>query len=95
MKSKALLNLISFLFAILLIFFGIINTFWGNDSGLGVGLLILSFLYFPPITKFIQQKIGFHIPICLKIVLAILLLWIVLGVGELFGKIGMMIEDLN
>ncbi|MBP6431084.1 MAG: hypothetical protein KA319_04900 [Ferruginibacter sp.] len=96
MNNKTLFpNIISSFFGILLICIGIVNTFWGNDLGLGIGLILLSFLYFPFTTNIIKQKTGLHIPVWAEIVLAVLLLWVALGVGELFGKIGLMLKDLS
>jgi phosphate starvation-inducible membrane PsiE len=87
--------IVGIIFGVLLICIGIVNTFWGNDVGLGIGLILLSFLYFPFATNIIKQKTGIHIPVWVKIVLGLLLLWIVLGVGELFGKIELMLKDLS
>jgi hypothetical protein len=88
-------KIISWLFGILLFAMGIVNTFWGNDPGLGIGLIVLSFLYFPPVSAGIEQKTGFKIPGIAKIVLGLLLIWVTLGVGELFNKVDLMLEDLS
>ena len=82
------------LFGALLFFIGFVNTFWGNDPFLGIGIMFLSFLYYPPINMLIKDLTGITIPRIAKIILGVLLLWIALGVGELFGKIGLMMQDL-
>lgn len=102
MNSKSVLpnyktivsNILSWLFGIIFFAMGVVNTFWGNDPLLGIGLLVLSFVYFPPATELLREKTGFTIPGIAKIILAMFLLWVTLGVGELFYKIDLMIEDL-
>ncbi|MGC3944357.1 MAG: hypothetical protein QM762_07545 [Chryseolinea sp.] len=88
-------NIISVFFGILALAIGIVNTFWGNDPGFGIFIIILSCAFFPPITAIVQEKIGRRIPGYLKVLLALFILWASLGVGELFDKIGMMIIDLR
>jgi hypothetical protein len=72
---------------------GIINTFWGNDPGFGVFLALLAFVYFPPVTVMIKERISYAIPAIAKIILGIFILWASLGVGELFDKINLMMND--
>ncbi len=88
-------NLISWLFGIAVIAIGVVNVFWGNDPGFGVFLLLLSFVYFPPVTALIRKWIGFKIPGVVKIILGILIFWAALGVGELFDKIELMFLELS
>jgi hypothetical protein len=88
-------NTLSVLFGMLAIAIGIINTFWGNDPGFGIFIIVLSAAFFPPITALIREKTGRRIPGFLKILLALFILWASLGVGELPDKIGMMIIDLR
>ena len=75
---------------------GIINTFWGNDPGFGIFLLLLSLVYFLPVNNLLRKMTGFMIPGMgiIKILLAILILWASLGVGELFDKIDLMMQNL-
>ena len=87
-------NLISWLFGIVVIAIGVVNTFWGNDPGFGIFMLLLSLVYFPPLTAIFKEKTGFSIPGLLKFFLGIFILWAALGVGELFDKIDLMRMDL-
>jgi hypothetical protein len=89
-KSNVL-NLISWLFGIVFLAIGLINTFWGNDPGFGIFIVLLSFVYFPPVTALIQEKLGFSTPGIAKIILGIFIIWAALGVGELFDKIDLML----
>ena len=87
-------NVISWAFCLIVLSIGGVNLFWGNDPGLGALIVLLSFVYFPPANNLVRSKTGFFIPVLAKIALAILILWVSLGVGELFDKIDLMIQDL-
>ncbi|MEI9946448.1 MAG: hypothetical protein WDN26_19785 [Chitinophagaceae bacterium] len=95
-KPSITLNIISWLFGTAVLAAGIINTFWGNDPGFGVFLIILSFVYFLPVNAILKKITGFSIPRMglFKIVLALFIIWVTLGVGELFGKIDLMMKSL-
>lgn len=56
------LTIVGWLFSIAVLAIGLINTFWGYDPGFGVFLIILSFVYFPPVHAIIRKIIGFPIP---------------------------------
>lgn len=79
-----------------LIFFtiGIINTFWGNDPFYGIFVLLCSLFYFPPLNAIFERKTRFSIPLAVKIVPGLFILWTVIGVAELFDKTEMMMHDL-
>ena len=89
-------KIISWLFGIAVLAAGIINTFWGNDPGFGIFLILLSFVYFLPVKAIFKRLTGFSIPgmRILRILLGIFIIWAVLGVGELFDKIELMKMDL-
>lgn len=98
MNNKSIvLNIISWLFGIVFFAIGVVNTFWGNDPGFGVFILLLSFVYFLPVNDILKKMTGFSIPGMgiVKIVLGIFILWASLGVGELFDKIDLMMMDLR
>ncbi|NJW53824.1 hypothetical protein [Salinimicrobium oceani] len=97
MKSNSIVTRFSPLFTFLnwgfglaVIAAGFINTFWGNDPGFGIFLLLLSVFYFPPFLKMLRQKWNIKIHLILKILLSIFIIMAVLGVGELFYKIELM-----
>ena len=87
-------NIIGWIFGIAVFAGGVVNTFWGNDPGFGVFILLLSFVYFPPVNVIIKERTRFSIPAIVKVLLGIFILWASLGVGELFGKIDLMMMDL-
>ena len=90
-------NIIGWIFGIAVFAAGVVNTFWGNDSEFGVFILLLSSIYFPPTSKILsaisKQAVGFPVSNIGKIVLAIFIVWATLGVGELFDKIDLMMQD--
>jgi hypothetical protein len=95
-NKSNVLNIISWLFGITVFAVGVVNTFWGNDPGFGVFILLLSFVYFLPVNAILKKMTGFSIPGMgiIKIVLGIFIIWASLGVGELFDKIDLMMTDL-
>lgn len=98
MNNKSIvLNVISWIFGIVFFAIGVVNTFWGNDPGFGVFILLLSFVYFLPVNAIFKKMTGFSIPGMgiVKILLGIFILWASLGVGELFDKIDLMMMDLR
>ncbi len=98
MASKSnVLNIISWIFGIVVVAIGVVNVFWGNDMGFGIFLLLLSFIYFLPVNTILRKLTGFSIPKMgmVKIVLGIFIIWASLGVGELFDKIDLMLNDLR
>ena len=95
MNNKSIvLDTVSWLFGIAVIAVGLINIFWGNDAGFGAFLILLSFVYFTPLNTLLKEKIGFSIPLLVKIILGIFIIIASLGVGELFHKIDLMLMDI-
>lgn len=86
------LKIIGWLFGTAVFAIGLVNTFWGNDPGFGVFILLLSLVYFLPVNVLFKKISGFSIPRIgmVKILLGIFILWAALGVGELFDKIELM-----
>ena len=93
-KSLAL-ELAGWAFGIIVFAIGVLNVFWGNDPGFGVFLVLLSFVYFPPLNATLKKTTGFSIPALAKVLLGAFIIWASLGVGELFDKIGLMMKDLS
>ena len=86
----SLKSIISWIFGIVVFAIGILNTFWGNDPEFGVFVMLLSFIYYPPVTDIFQNITGFSIHWLVKISLGIFIIWAALGVGELFDNIDLM-----
>ncbi|HEX2533436.1 MAG TPA: hypothetical protein VHK69_06855 [Chitinophagaceae bacterium] len=95
MQQKPLFgDLIGWLFGSTVLAIGVVNTFWGNDPGFGLFLVLLSFVYYPPAHARLRQWTGFSIPVVIKFLLAVFIIWAALGVGELFAKVDLMMADL-
>lgn len=85
-------KVIGWLFGILVLAAGVINTFWGEPAGFGIFLMLLSLVYFLPVNTIFKRLTGYNIPAIrlLRILLALFIIWAAVGVGELFDKIEMM-----
>ncbi|MCU1289577.1 MAG: hypothetical protein JWN60_1806 [Acidobacteria bacterium] len=96
-NNSVVLNIISWIFGVLFFAIGVVNTFWGNDPGFGIFIILLSFVYFLPVNDILRKMTGFTIPgmVIIKILLGVFILWAALGVGELFDKIDLMMMDLR
>jgi hypothetical protein len=93
--DSMLFNTISWFFGVLFIVVGLINTFWGNDTFYGLFVISLSLVFFPPVMAIVREKTAISIPVVLKVILALFIIWSSLGVGELFQKITLMQADLG
>lgn len=94
-NRNRVLDILGWIFGLVVLAIGIINTFWGNDPGFGVFLVLLSFVYYPPLNAILKEKTRLSVPKFVKIALGLFILWASLGVGELFDKIDMMLMDLS
>ena len=92
-NRRSVVNILGWLFGIAVLAAGFINIFWGNDQGFGLFLVLLSLVYFPPVNVILDQKLGFAIPLIVKILLGLFIVWASLGVGELFNKIDLMMMN--
>ena len=88
--KPGILDPISWIFGFVVFAIGIVNSFWGNDPFFGVFIILLSFVYFPPVTALLRKMTGFNIPRFVKIIIGVFIMWAALGVGELFDKIELM-----
>jgi hypothetical protein len=86
-------HIISWISGILIFVIGVINTFWGNDAGFGIAIILASFVFFPPVTDYVKKTLSLSVPGIAKIVMAMVILWAALGVGELFNKIELMTKS--
>lgn len=94
-KKSIFAIIISWTFALAVFAVGLVNLLWGNDGFFGVFLMLLTFVYLPPVDDFFRNRFGFSTPLIAKIVLAIFIIWASFGVGELFYKIDLMMMDIN
>jgi len=83
MSKTSLLNSVSWLVGFVIFIIGVLNILRGNDPYLGVGFMLISFLYVPSTNHLLKKKFGFSIHYILKIILVVFLLWIALSVGAI------------
>lgn len=76
------LNTISWIFGMSVIIVGILNLVLIHPVP-GMAYLLLSLVYLPPANTFFKNKLGFSIPILVKIVLGVILFFFTLGVSDL------------
>jgi hypothetical protein len=69
-NNSLVLNTIGSLFGVVFFAIGVINMFWGNDPFFGVFIVLLSFVYFPPVNSLVKKITGFSIHPIVKIVLS-------------------------
>ena len=69
-------------FGLLVVTIGVLNMALVHPVP-GVAYLLLSLVYFPPANAFLKRKLGFAIPLVVKIILAIVLVMFTLGVSDL------------
>lgn len=69
-------------FGILVFTIGVLNIFLVHPVP-GIAYLLLSLVYFPPASAYSSKKLGFSIPMAVKIILGIVLVMFTLGVSDL------------
>lgn len=71
---------------------GFINLFWGNDPFFGLAIFAASGLYFLPIANQVRSLVEPKWWRWALVILALLIMWAALGVGDLEGKLELMHE---
>ena len=74
--------LISYILGILVFIIGLSNLILVHPVP-GIVFLVLSFLFFPPADALFIKWFGRAIPIAVKIILALVIIWFTLGVSDL------------
>jgi hypothetical protein len=83
------------IFGFIVFMIGVINAFWGNDPVFGAGIILMSFAFIPPAGELFRKVTETSIPMAVRIILGVLILWAAPGTGELFDKTGMMLTDMR
>jgi len=81
-KTLNALNIVSFVFGLLLLTIGIMNVFMVHPIP-GIIYILVSLIFFPPTNNLLKKTLNFTIPFKLKLIIFILIMWFTLGVGEL------------
>jgi hypothetical protein len=89
---------ISWLLGLVVLAIGIANLLLVHPVP-GIVFILLSLLFFPPVNAVLRQRAGFSIPIAVKIILGIVIIWFTLGVSDLGdmidGVVGIMMTKSN
>lgn len=89
-KKITPLSLLSYLLGSLVFVIGLLNLFLVHPVP-GLVFILLSLVYLPQTNTLLQKRFGFAIPLPVKIVLGIVIVWFTLGVsdlGDLIDKLG-------
>ena len=87
-KNLNALNIVSFVFGLLLLTIGIMNVFMVHPI-LGIIYILVSLVFFPPTNNILKKTLNFTIPFKLKLIIFILIMWFTLGVGDLAEMYGL------
>ncbi len=49
----------------------------------GFVFLLLSLLFLPPVNSYLKSRLGFSVPLLVKIILGLVIIWFTLGVSDL------------
>mgnify|MGYP005755251179 CR=1 FL=1 len=82
-----LTHIISWAFCAIVFLIGLLNLFLIHPVP-GLVYLFLSLFYFPPAKEMLRHQLGFRIPLFIKIILGVFIIWFTLGISdlaELFG----------
>ncbi len=83
MNNKSnVLNIICWVFGAAIFAIGVLNVFLVHTVP-GVIYLLLSFVYYPPANAILKKRFGFSIPLVVKIILGIVIIWFTLGMSDL------------
>ena len=74
-------NISGWIFGLIVFAIGVLNVVLVHPV-LGLVALLLSVLYFPPVNALLE-KFGFRIPLFIKIILGIFIIWFTSGVSDL------------
>src|SRR5690606_35683044 len=80
--ESSILQIMAWIFGTTLLTIGLLNIFLVHPLP-GIIYLLLSFLYFPPVTNLVMKRFGFCVPLVIKIILAIIIIMFTLGVSDL------------
>jgi hypothetical protein len=75
-------HIISLIFGIAVLAIGVLNLLLVHPVP-GVAFLLLSLVYAPQTDAFLRNRFGFPIPLVVKIMLGIVIIWFTLGVSDL------------
>jgi hypothetical protein len=86
-SSSSYIGVVLWAFGILFFTIGVLNVFLVHPVP-GVFYLLVSFAYFPPVNAILKERFGFTIPLVVRIILGLAIVWFTLGVSDLAEMLG-------
>lgn len=85
---SAVFNIVSLILGIVFFITGVLNAALVHPVP-GVFYLLLSLVYLPATNTFLKKRFGFSIPLSIKIIVGLVILWATLAVGDLAEILGL------
>lgn len=82
-KKSSIWHTLNWIFWFIFFALGILNFIYIHPVP-GIAYVVISLIYLPPLTTYFKIRFNFEIPSIIKVVLAFLVLWGTLAVGDLF-----------
>ena len=86
--SLTINDLLSWFLMILFIIIGIMNLVLAHPIP-GILYLLVSLFYCPPMGSMANERLGFSIPYLVKTIVAFVILWVTLAIGDLTEMYGL------
>ena len=87
-SDSAVIAIISWVFGVAFFALGVLNMFLVHPVP-GVFYLLLSLIYFPPANAVLKERLDFSIPLVVKVLLGLVVIWFTLGVSDLAEIFGL------
>lgn len=81
-RTVPISHLLSWAFGVLAVVIGVLNLVLVHPVP-GVAYLLASLIYFPPVNIILKRRLGFAIPVAVKIILGIIIIQFTFGVSDL------------
>lgn len=88
MKYRIFSVVVGWIFFMVVLTLGIMNLILVHPVP-GVVYVLLSLVFLPPFQSFIQTRLNFSIPIAVRIILGIIIVWFTLGMSDLAEMYGL------
>ena len=82
-KKTTIWDTLNWVFWFLFFAIGVLNIIYIHPVP-GIIYMLISLIYLLPLNTYLKVKYNFEIPSIIKIIIAFLVLWFTLGVGDLF-----------
>lgn len=87
-KTFSIKDILSWFLMILFIIIGVMNIIKVHPVP-GIFYILISLFFYPPLDRITKLRFSFIIPYIIKIIIAFVILWVTLAVGDLAELYGM------